>query len=76
MKDLPAEEEPNLAQEPRRNMSYTTQFKLQVIKETSKRAAARCFGVDAEVSGEWVVSEDKLCGSQERDKGWTEYEYI
>ena len=42
--DLPAEEEPNQAQEPRWKKSYTTQFKLQVVKEareTSKRAAAR-----------------------------------
>ena len=66
MEDFPAEEEPNQSQEPRRNKSYTTQFKLQVIKEareTSKRAAARRFGVDAKRVWEWVSSEDKLCGT-------------
>ena len=32
-------------------------------RETSKRAAARCLGVDAKRVPEWVVSEDKLPGT-------------
>ena len=61
MEGLPSEE-PNQAQEPRWNKSYTMQFNLHVIKEakeTSKRAAARCFRVDVKCVQE-CGSEDKL----------------
>ena len=43
--------------------SYTAAFKLQVIreaKETSRRAAAKRFGVDPKRVRQWLANENKL----------------
>jgi transposase-like protein len=43
--------------------SFTTSFKLQVIREakaTSRRAAAKRFGANPKRVREWIVSEDKI----------------
>ena len=42
---------------------------IKEARETSKRAAARRFRVDAKHVWEWVVSEDKLVVHQEREDG-------
>ena len=59
-------------EEAKRIKSYTAAFKLQVIreaKETSRRAAAKRFGVDPKRVREWLANENKLLQAPSRSKG-------